>query len=88
MKQQTPNSMEKLQRLKLCRELQHNEQKIEVYLGLLRSGFGKLTETKLENISHLYQRVQKLKQRNRTLAKGLIELQNRRRSAEFREFFN
>ena len=57
-------------------EVQHNRVKMEFYRGLLRSGFGKMTESKLENACFLYGKLQKLKERNRKLYRSILELQN------------
>ena len=76
---------EEVLRLTECwrQEVQQNRLKMEFYRALLRAGFGKMTEAKLENTCFLFASLKKLEQRNRKLYKALLELQNRKNMREF-----
>lgn len=63
-------------------EVQQNRVKMEFYRALLKSGFGKMTESKLENTCFLFARLKRLEQKNRKLYKALLELQNRNNPGE------
>lgn len=63
-------------------EVQHNRVKMEFYRALLRSGFGIMTESKLENACFLFASLRRLEQRNTKLYRALLELQNRKNIKE------
>ena len=63
-------------------EVQQNRLKMDFYRALLKSGFGKMTESKLENTCFLFERLQRLEQKNRKIYKALLELQNRKTTGE------
>lgn len=66
------------------KEVQHNRVKMEFYRALLKSGLGKMTESKLENACFLFGSLKRLEQRNRKLYKALLELQNRKNKKNWR----